>query len=308
MKRYCQTLAVLLALAPHSGRACEKGFLEWHGSRGTVCLPVPMVAYLNCLEETGSGRLSIDKDDSGSSSQMISVGASGEGNGLIAKGKVQIQVNKNNSEIAVNKIIQKFAPENSAYCFAAAFGKASAAKDTAKVSTKGNSETSKNPGAASPKVVHDLRPRPGEQRRCEIQSQSSCELVVRAGTDGAEETYEFKSNMPRRKIKKARLSFSALIEDEPANKWQPNITNYWLQLTINGTKLRRVFKLEGLERGYPKNQQFDPGSFKTFYEELDWSEFDLIKPDSNTIRYQIGGAPVGGWMLFGWSELRVEYE
>lgn len=308
MRRYYQTFAVLLALAPYSGEACEKGFMEWPGTRGPVCLPPAMVAYLSCLAETGSGQLSVDRVDAGGSSQMITVGASGEGSGLIAKGKGQIQVDKSNAKVAVNKILQQFDPKNSTNCFAAAFGQTNTTKDKAKVSTKENSETSKNLNTASPKIVHDKRPRAGEQRSCNIQSQNSCELVVRAGTSGEEETYEFKSNIPGRRIKKAVLSFSVLIEDEPANKWQPNITNYWLQATINGTKLGRVFKLEGLQRGYPKNQEFDPGSFKTFHQELDWSEFDYIKPGINTIRYQIGGAPVGGWMLFGWSELRVEYE
>ena len=160
-----------------------------------------------------------------------------------------------------------------------------------------------------PKVVYDHRPRDGEQRGCRIPSQSSCALVVKAGGGGeAEETYEFQSNKPGRKIKRAELRFSVVIEDEPANPHQPNITNYWIQVTINGKKLDRVFKPEGLGRGYPKNQQFDPGSFREYKEELNLNEFDHINPVKNTISYWIGGAPVGAWMLFRWSELRVEYE
>lgn len=161
---------------------------------------------------------------------------------------------------------------------------------------------------ARPKIVHDRRPRAGEQKGCYIPTQSSCELVVKAGSGGEEETYEFKSNTAGRKIKRASLSFSVVIEDEPSDQYKPNKTDYWLQVTINGNKLGRVFKLEGLARGFPKKQQFDPGSFRAFHEDLDWSEFDYIRPINNTIRYQIGGAPVGGWMLFSWSELRVEYE
>lgn len=160
-----------------------------------------------------------------------------------------------------------------------------------------------------PKVVGAHRPDKDEHRGCRIQSQSSCEFVVKAGSGGeATETYKFEPNAPGRRVKSAKLKFSVVIEDEPANPHQPNITNYWIQVTINGNKLDRVYRPENLRRGYPKNQQFAPESFTEYTLELNLNEFDYIHPVKNTISYSIGDAPVGAWMLFKWSELHVEYQ
>ena len=102
---------------------CPKGSQPWTRttSGDTVCLPDRMVAYLACLETTGGGLITVDRNDAAGSSKKVSVGLEGGGGTLLAKGKGKITVDVEKSDAAIKQLKAQFDPKNNTKCFNAAF-------------------------------------------------------------------------------------------------------------------------------------------------------------------------------------------
>jgi len=119
---FITAVGILLFLSSYCQAECPKGFQTWHTSHDAVCLSDHMVAYLTCLESTGSGLITVEKDGSNAASTQVKVGVEGGGSGLVVKGKGKVSVDTKKENVAINKIRQQFDPKNSTNCFQGAFG------------------------------------------------------------------------------------------------------------------------------------------------------------------------------------------
>ncbi|MBL9005414.1 MAG: hypothetical protein JNJ46_14265 [Myxococcales bacterium] len=138
-------------LVPQIASACEPGHQEWKTSStgNVVCLPTKMIAYLSCLEASGGGQVSVEKDDSGTGSKKVTVVLSGEGNGIIAGGKGSIEVDASKSEQAMSKLKKKFDPDNRRSCQELAAGSIPSDRTPTTKKTHANAAGKGDPTAAA---------------------------------------------------------------------------------------------------------------------------------------------------------------
>jgi hypothetical protein len=157
--QYLQSIIVACAgLVPEIASACETGHQEWKTSStgNVVCLPTKMIAYLSCLEASGGGQVSVEKDESGTGSKKVTVVLTGEGSGLIAGGKGRVEIDASKSEQAISKLKKEFDPDNRRSCQELAAGNITSGrtptkKTNANVVGKGDpTAAARSEGSASP--------------------------------------------------------------------------------------------------------------------------------------------------------------
>lgn len=116
--RYLQgTIAIYLMLPVNISMACERGYQEWKSTSGNiVCLPNKMASYLACIEASGGALVSVESSNASVGNKKVKVAVSGEGSGLIVKGRGGVEVDTANEAQAVGVLKKNYHLKNPEIC------------------------------------------------------------------------------------------------------------------------------------------------------------------------------------------------
>lgn len=145
--------------AENAANPCAGRPATYQPFEGT-CLPDRLVAYLKCMEKTGGGRISVNKEETSKNGTDLVVSAEGQGSGVIIKGSGKAGLSRKKVDESIRKLAEVYGDHTGPCLIAAGLkpsGKADPKAPGNRTSPKGGATPPAAPGIHQELTVGEVK-------------------------------------------------------------------------------------------------------------------------------------------------------